>query len=290
MRNDVTRRGFVAGGASVLAVPLTSVAAHADLAPQFSEIEKKAQGRLGVVILDTGTGARLAYRGGERFALLSTFKVLAAGLILSRVDNGKEALDRRVTYRERDLVSYSPETKLHVADGMTLGAICEAAITLSDNTAGNLMLASFGGPAALTAFMRSLGDKVTRLDRTETELNEAKPGDPRDTTSPDAMADMLSKLLVGDALSVRSRKQLAEWMVASKTGGTRLRAGLPKDWRVGDKTGTSERNANDVAIVWPPDRAPLIIASYLAESSATPDERNAAHAAVGRVAAAWRRG
>jgi beta-lactamase class A len=254
----------------------------------FAGIERQAKGRLGVTILDTGTGKRLSYRGDERFALLSTFKVLAAGVILTRVDRGQEKLDRVVSYAESDLVTYSPETKKHAGAGMTLAAICEAAITLSDNTAGNLMLASFGGPQGLTAAMRALGDNVTRLDRIETALNEAKPGDPRDTTSPNAMADTLRKLLVGDALSASSRKQLADWMIASKTGDARIHAGLPAGWRMGDKTGTSERNANDVAIIWPPNRAPLIVASYLAESGGTPQERDAAHAAVGRVAAAWR--
>jgi beta-lactamase class A len=281
----IGRRQFLLGaGAAGLA--LIPPAAAQD--PAFADIERQAKGRLGVAILDTGTGKRLSYRGDERFALLSTFKVLAAGVILTRVDRGQEKLDRVVSYAESDLVTYSPETKKHAGAGMTLAAICEAAITLSDNTAGNLMLASFGGPQGLTAAMRALGDNVTRLDRIETELNEAKHGDPRDTTSPNAMADTLRKLLTGDALSASSRKQLADWMVASKTGNARLRAGLPAGWRMGDKTGSSERNANDVAIVWPPDRAPLIVASYLAESGGTPQERDTAHAAVGRVAAAWR--
>jgi beta-lactamase class A len=279
----IARREFLLGAASLVADRSAAASGTA-----LSEIERRANGRLGVTILDTGTGARLSHRGGERFALLSTFKVLAAALILKRVDTGEDKLDRHVTYHESDLVAYSPETKKNVASGMTLAAICEASITLSDNTAGNLMLASFGGPPALTAFMRALGDPVTRLDRIETALNEARPGDPRDTTSPDAMADTLRTLLVGDALSPNSRRQLAGWMISSKTGDARLRAGLPAGWRCGDKTGTSERTANDVAIIWPPGRSPLIVASYLAESSAMPMDKNAAHAEVGRIAAAWR--
>lgn len=281
----IGRRQFLLGvGAAGLA--FNRPAAAQDTA--FAEIERQARERLGVAILDTGTGKRLSYRGDERFALLSTFKALAAGAILARVDKGEEKLDRIVPYRDSDLVTYSPETSKHVSTGMTIAAICEAAITLSDNTAGNLMLASFCGPAGFTAFMRSLGDPVTRLDRIETALNEAEPGDPRDTTSPHAVADILRKLLTGDALSANSRRQLAGWMIASKTGDKRIRAGLPAGWRSGDKTGSSERNANDVAIVWPPDRAPLIVASYLAESDGSAEEKNAAHAAIGRIAAGWR--
>ncbi|MEP6907494.1 MAG: class A beta-lactamase, partial [Pseudoxanthomonas sp.] len=186
-----------------------------------------------------------------------------------------------------DMVPYSPVTETHAGEsGMTLAELCHAAITLSDNTAGNLLLDSFGGPAGLTAFMRRLGDGVTRLDRRETELNEAIPGDPRDTTSPRAMATSLRVLLLGNALATASRTQLAAWLVATSTGDTRLRAGLPKNWRVGDKTGTSSNGVtNDVAIVWPPGRAPLLVTAYYAESSVPQDTRNAVLAEVGGIAA-----
>jgi beta-lactamase class A len=168
---------------------------------------------------------------------------------------------------------------------MTIAEICEAAITLSDNTAGNLMLASFGGPAALTTYLRSLGDPVTRLDRWETELNEAAPGDPRDTTSPIAMLETLRQLLLGDALSASSREQLIAWMVDCKTGDKRLRAGVPQGWRVGDKTGTGEHNAtNDVGIIWPPDRAPILVTAYYVDAKASADDRSAVIAEIGRLA------
>jgi beta-lactamase class A len=179
--------------------------------------------------------------------------------------------------------------KLHVNDGMTMAEICDAAIGVSDNTAGNLQLASFGGPAGLTKWLRSIGDNVTRLDRIETALNEAKPGDLRDTTTPNAVAETWRKLLTGNALKPASQKQLAEWLVNSKVGNTRLRAGLPRDWRTGDKTGTNDVGcANDIAITWPPGRAPLIIASYLDHADGTPQQRDAVHADVARIAAAWR--
>jgi beta-lactamase class A len=209
--------------------------------------------------------------------------------VLARVDRGEEKLDRRVRYTQADVLSYAPVAKLHVKDGMIMADICDAAIGVSDNTAGNLMLASFGGPDGLTEWLRSIGDNVTRLDRTEPTLNEAKPGDPRDTTTPNAMAETLRKLLVGDALKPRSRQQLADWLIASKVGNARLRAGLPPAWRVGDKTGTNDVGcANDVAIAWPLNHAPLIIASYLDHAGGTPQQRDAVHADVARIAAAWR--
>lgn len=288
----ITRRALWVGAAAAMPVLVTGKAFAADDSAAQTELktlEANSGGRLGVVALDTASGATLARRPDERFPLLSTFKVLAAALVLSRVDKQQERLDRRVTYTESDLVPYSPCTKAHLAAGMTMAEICEAAITLSDNTAGNLMLNSFGGPEGLTRYLRSIGDSTSRLDRRETELNEAKPGDPRDTTTPAAMAQTLRKLLLDDVLSAASRQQLIDWMTSNKTGNARLRAGLPAGWRVGDKTGTSDNNAaNDVAIVWPPQWPPLIIASYLAETATSGDVRNATHAGVGRVAAAWR--
>jgi beta-lactamase class A len=186
------------------------------------------------------------------------------------------------------LVTYSPVTEKHAGgDGLTVGELCDAAVTLSDNTAGNLLLGSFGGPAGLTAFMRSLGDGVSRLDRWETELNEAAPGDPRDTTTPLAMLGLLREAVLGNALSAPSRARLAAWLVANKTGDERLRAGVPAGWPVGDKTGTGENNAtNDIAVIWPPGRAPIVVAAYYAEARAPAEERNAVLAEVGQLATA----
>lgn len=174
---------------------------------------------------------------------------------------------------------------------MTVAELCEAAITLSDNTAGNLMLGMLGGPPGVTAFARALGDPLTRLDRTEPTLNEAVPGDPRDTTTPAAMAEDLRKLMFGGALAKASSEQLKAWLLANKTGDARLRARLPAGWRVGDKTGSGERGStNDVGILWPPDAAPLIVAAYLTQTAASMNERNEALAAVGEAVAAAFRG
>ncbi|MBX9931124.1 MAG: class A beta-lactamase [Methylobacterium sp.] len=253
-----------------------------------AELEGRHGGRLGVAIQDTSGITRLAYRGSERFPLCSTFKVLAAGAILARVDEGREKLARRVVYGRGDLVTYSPVTERHAdGSGLTMAEICEAAVTRSDNTAGNLMLDSLGGPSGLTAYLRSLGDGSTRLDRRETALNEALPGDPRDTTTPLAMLDTLGSLVLGSALSAASRAQLAAWLLASTTGAKRLRAGVPAQWRVGDKTGSGDDGTtNDVAVLWPPERPPILVAAYYTGSQASGDERSAVLAEVGRLASA----
>jgi beta-lactamase class A len=264
----------------------------ADSVAAFQEtirkLEQRHGGRLGVAIRDTGSSLTMAHRGDERFPLCSTFKCLAAAFVLARVDKGEEKLDRRVIFSKKDLVTYSPVTERHAdGSGMTIAEICEAAVTLSDNSAGNLMLDSFGGAAGLTGYLRSLGDKVTRLDRRETELGEAAPGDPRDTTTPLAMLDLLQRIVLGNALTPASRDRLADWLVGNKTGDKRLRAGLPKDWRVGDKTGAGNHNAtNDVAIIWSSNRAPRIVTVYYIEAEGSDDDRDTVLADVGRFVAA----
>ena len=280
--------GSLVAGSALLGPRVFAQDRAADFQAKLAQLEQRHGGRLGVAILDTSKAKPLAYRGDERFPLCSTFKCLAGAFVLARVDRKEERLDRRVFYAKKDLVTYSPTTEKHAdADGMTIAEICEAAITLSDNTAGNLMLASFGGPEGLTKYLRSMGDNVSRLDRWETELNEAAPGDPRDTTSPLAMLETLRKLLVGDALSASSREQLIAWMADCKTGDKRLRAGVPPGWRVGDKTGTGEHNAtNDVAIIWPPNRAPVLVTAYYVDANASGNDRSAVIAEIGRIATA----
>ncbi|MDI3306274.1 MAG: class A beta-lactamase [Acetobacteraceae bacterium] len=292
MRAPIARRRVLA--APILAAPSllpfrgARATAGADAAGRLAELEGRSGGRLGVAVLDAATGRRIGHRADERFPMCSTFKFLAAGFVLARVDRGEESLARRVTFTERDLVPWSPVTKHRTgAAGMTIAELCEAALTLSDNTAGNLLLASFGGPAGLTAYARTLGDGVTRLDRFETALNEAIPGDPRDTTTPAAMLENLRRLVLGDALSGPSREQLTAWLLANRTGDKRLRAGVPKDWLVGDKTGSGNNGAtNDIGVFWPPGRAPIIVTAYLAEAPVPEEDRNAVLAEVGRIAAA----
>ncbi|ERJ19993.1 beta-lactamase protein [Salinisphaera shabanensis E1L3A] len=280
---------LTAGAAlSVLGMPAVLAREADDFAATMHKLEKRHGGRLGVCVLDTGSDRYIAQRGDERFLLCSTFKVVAAAMILSRVDAGEESLDRHIDYATADLVTYSPETEKHAGTGMTLGAICRAAITLSDNTAGNLMLQSLGGPKALTAFMRSLGDDVTRLDRYETALNEYTPGNPHDSTTPRAMVGLMQKILLGDRLTSSSRDQLIARLEANETGDNRLRAGLSESWRIGDKTGSGGNNtANDIAITWPEGGAPVLIATYYTGSSASKAQRDRVLADVGAVAARW---
>ena len=267
---------------SLLAAPLLTIAAAAS---PFAALERAHGGRLGVAILD-GATVPVTWRGGERFPICSVYKCLAAAFVLSRVDRHAESIDRRISYGRDRLIAYSPVTEVHAdADGMTLGAICAAAVELSDNTAGNLLFDSFGGPPALTAWLRSLGDPTTRLDRTEPTLNEAAPGDPRDTTSPTALATVLHACVVGTALSPASRQQLADWLVGCRTGDKRLRAGVPSGWKVGDKTGSGAHNVtNDVAVIWPPGRPAIVVVALYNGADASDDARNDVLRQVGAIA------
>jgi beta-lactamase class A len=256
---------------------------------QIRQIEADSGGRLGVSVLDTHSGLAYAYRGDERFPMCSAFKFLAAALVLSRVDQGQEQLSRRIAVQASDIVPYSPITQPRVGGlPMTVAELCEATVTLSDNAAGNLLLKSFGGPQGLTAYARSLGDEFTRLDRIEPDLNEATPGDPRDTTTPDAMLRAMQKIVLGRALTPASREQITRWLIDNKTGDKKLRAGLPAGWQVGDKTGGGGYGTNnDIGVLWPPGRAPVLVTCYLTQSSANLGVRDRAISEVGRVAAGF---
>jgi beta-lactamase class A len=255
---------------------------------RLAAVEARLGGRVGVLASEPDSPRRLAHRADERFALCSTFKAALAAMALRRCDEGALSPDARVAYGAADLLAYAPVTRARLADGaMTVRELCAAAVEVSDNTAANLLLARLGGPPAFTAFLRAIGDPATRLDRDEPALNTNLPGDPRDTTTPAAMARTLATLLLSSrVLGAASRAQLAGWMVSSPTGRRRLRAGMPTAWRVGDKTGTGERGAcNDVAVVWRAGRAPLVVACYVDAPGATDAAREAAHAEVGRVVA-----
>lgn len=258
-------------------------------APDFAAIERRTLGRLGVAALDTASHRRLMYRGDERFPLCSTFKWLLAAQVLARVDAAEDGLARVVPYSDADLLEYAPVTRTHVkSGGMTVADLAAAAVEESDNTAGNLLLRRVGGPLSFTSFLRRIGDGVSRLDRIEPALNDADPADVRDTTTPNAMIGNMQQLLFGARLSASSRERLLAWLVASKTGADRLRAGMPANWPIGDKTGTGAHGAtNDVAILWPPDRQPILVAAYIRDSPAALVTRIAALADVGRTIAAW---
>ncbi|CAN1721488.1 Beta-lactamase [Hyphomicrobium sp. 1Nfss2.1] len=283
----ISRREVLGAALAIAAAQVTTSPANAapsDIDAKLAEIEAGIKGKLGVAIIDTKTGELYARNPFERFPLCSTFKLLAAALVLVRVDNGEEKLDRRIVIEKGDIVPYSPVTEQHIGgEGMTIAELCEAAITRSDNTAANVLLKTFGGPEALTNWLRTLGDQATRLDRAEPALNDVSEGDFRDGTTPRAMAYTVQRILLGNVLSKSNEKQLLDWLVANKTGDARLRAGLPSDWRVGDKTGTCKGTTSDVAIVWPPNHPPLIIAAYLTAPGASPEAREKALASVART-------
>jgi beta-lactamase class A len=250
--------------------PPPSVAAAADHHDRLVELERKFDARLGVYALATGTGTAIAHRADERFAFCSTFKGLAAAAVLHR--NPMSHLDTVVPYTEADLMKSSAITSRHVATGMTIRQVCDAAVRFSDGTAGNLLLRDLGGPAELTAYVRSLGDTVTRMDRIEPLIVEATPGDPRDTTSPRTIGTDYEKIVLGDALPPDKRDFLRDLLERNATGAgaQRIRAGMPQGWTVADKTGTGDYGTlNDIAIVWPPQSEPLVIA--IMSSKATKD-------------------
>ncbi|MBB4513862.1 class A beta-lactamase [Paraburkholderia fungorum] len=285
MSISATRRSLTFG--LPLLLGLGATAARAANEVSLADVERRHGGRLGVFAIDTGSGRTLAHRADERFLMCSTFKGLLAAQVLARVDAGKEDPGRLVRYTEKDLVFTSPVTKAHVAEGaMPVGALCQAIVEVSDNTAAVLLMRSAGGPAGLTQFVRGLGDTVTRSDRYEPESN--RYSGVLDTTTPRSIANSASKILLGNVLSPQSRAQLEKWMIACKPGLNRLRAALPADWVAADRPGTSvEEQTNDYAIVRPPGRAPLLIAAYYDAPALGMPAREAVLREVGAVFVRW---
>jgi Beta-lactamase class A len=291
------RRLFLWTGSCVL-VGVAGLAAAKEMAfPHLSSLtlavaaaEKASGGRLGVAVIDTGTGARFSHRGGEHFPMCSTFKLPLVTAVLCKVDAGEENLERRVAVAEADVLGNSAFSKSRAGSTASLAELAKATITISDNTAANLLLPAVGGPEGLTRFLRSIGDQVTRSDRYEPIMSTAHPGDLRDTTSPEAMAATAQKIILGEVLKPASRALLEGWMRAATTGAKRLRAGLPPDWQEADKTGTGYHGtSNDVAVLWPPGKPALVVASYLTGSKLDDAATQAIHARVGKaVATAFR--
>ncbi|HEV2158263.1 class A beta-lactamase [Bradyrhizobium sp.] len=277
------RRSLLASLCWMAAAP----AFAAEAPPELASYEHESGGRIGLYAENLATGAKLAWRADERFVMCSTFKASLAACVLARVDRGEEQLAAVIPYGQGDLLDYAPVAKQNLAAGkMSVAEMCKAIVELSDNTCANLLLARVGGPAALTAFWRTLGDTTTRLDHNEPELNRSPPGDPHDTTTPAAMAGNLKRLVIGEALLPASRAQLTEWMVNCKTGANRLRGGLPASWTIGDKTGNNGKDASgDIAVVWPKPDAPILIAAYTQGGKPTAAQIEAVFARIGRMVA-----
>lgn len=249
----------------------------------FQQLETKFDARLGVYVIDTGTGKEVAYRADERFAYVSTYKALAAGAVLQQKSN--DELDKVIKFAKDDLVTYSPITERHVDTGMNLKEISDAAIRYSDNTAGNLLLKALGGPEGFEKAMRDNGDTVVMANRYETELNEAIPGDHRDTSTPKALANSFKVLTIDDSMPDDKQELLISWLKENTTGDELIRAAVPEGWVVGDKTGSgSYGTRNDVAIVWPPDREPIIIAIMSSRDTEDAEYNNALIAEAAKAA------
>lgn len=281
----LSRRSFVTLPALALPGLLHATQKRFSALPgAFAHLEHANGGRLGVAVLDTASGKRVGYREDERFPMCSTFKFLLASAVLQRVDRHRETLDRAIAIPPKPLLSHSPLTEPNAGGTMTIAALCHAALTQSDNTAANLLLKCIGGPASITGYARAIGDSVTRLDRMETALNESLAGDPRDTTSPNAMAGDLNSVLLGNVLTPTSRDQLTQWMKANLTGLERLRANLLKGWQAADKTGSNgEHTTNDIAVLWPPGKPPVVIAAYITQCKGPESKRAAMLAEIGRL-------
>ncbi|MFI7614730.1 class A beta-lactamase [Nonomuraea terrae] len=260
----VTAGPAAAAPAAVRDVQALSGAAQAK--KELRDLERSLGVRIGAYAIDTATGRTIGHRSGERFALASTFKAMAAAAVLHKARTSEPGLmDKVVTWTAAELKPNSPITEKHVKDGLTVAQLCHAAITRSDNTAANMLLKQLGGPAGLTRYFRTLKDPISRLDRWETELNDWSPKEKRDTTTPAAIARDLRLVTAGDALPAKDRERLNGWLVANTTGDARIRAGLPASWIVGDKTGTGGTygTANDIAVAWPKKgAAPVIMAVY----------------------------
>jgi beta-lactamase class A len=277
----LTRRELLALGLAAAATPAAAASAERTL----KAIHRRIGGRLGVHVLDSQSGRRIAYDDDARYAMASTFKLPLAAALLWQVDRGAFPRTRTLPIARDDVIANSPAVEARLATGasaMSISELCAAVVVHSDNAAANILLKGIGGPQALTQFMRSIGDEVTRLDRMELELNSNNPGDPRDTTTPRAMVDSMLKIFTQDVLALPSRALLIDWMGQSRTGVDRVRAGLPKIWQSGDKTGTGQNGAvNDLVLTYPPGRRPIIIAVYMSESKLDTKALSAAHAEIG---------
>lgn len=245
--------------------------------------ENQLNARIGMAVVNAQGESVFGYRQDERFPLTSTFKTLACAALLERLQKDGGSLDQQVTIQPDELLDYAPITKNYLAPAtLSLRTLCAAAVSYSDNTAGNRILAYLGGPQAITQFMRRLGDNVTRLDRTEPTLNEAMPGDARDTSSPKSMAAGLQKILTSNTLTPANRATLDSWMREDKVGDALLRATLPQGWSIADKTGAGGHGSRAIiAAVYPPQQAPFYVAIYITRTEATMPMTNTAIAQIG---------
>ncbi len=240
------------------------VRADDGLKAAFQRLEKKFDGQIGVMAIDTGSGKRIANREHERFPMCSSFKMVLAAAVLNKSITTPSLMQKEIPVTEADMAPHAPITSKQIGKTVSVDTLCDAIVRFSDNPAANLLLKEIGGPAAVTAYARSLGDKDYRSDRMETVLNSAVPGDPRDTTTPAAMAATMQALVLGKALPPAQQEKLKDWMLHNTTGDEKIRAGVPAGWQVAEKTGNCGRYgaSNDIGVLYPPGRAPIVLIVY----------------------------
>ncbi|MFM1046960.1 class A beta-lactamase BlaA [Yersinia enterocolitica] len=288
MKHSSLRRSLLLAGITLplvsFALPAWANALPASVDKQLAELERNANGHLGVAMINTGNGTKILYRAAQRFPFCSTFKFMLAAAVLDQSQSQPNLLNKHINYHESDLLSYAPITRKNLAHGMTVSELCAATIQYSDNTAANLLIKELGGLAAVNQFARSIGDQMFRLDRWEPDLNTARPNDPRDTTTPAAMAASMNKLVLGDALRPAQRSQLAVWLKGNTTGDATIRAGAPTDWIVGDKTGSGDYGTtNDIAVLWPTKGAPIVLVVYFTQREKDAKPRRDVLASVTKI-------
>jgi beta-lactamase class A len=281
----MNRRDMLCGTLAFVASPAL---AQRPPIPALTDYERASGGHVGLYAKNLRTHAEVVWRAHERFVMCSSFKASLAACVLASVDRGRARLDEMIPYGPADLLEWAPAAKRNLdKGGMSVADMCEAAVELSDNTCANALLARFGGPPAVTAYWRSIGDSVSRLDHNEPELNRTPLGDAHDTTTPAAMAGNLERLILGQALSPASRQKLTDWMLGCKTGDNRLRAGLPKDWRIGDKTGNNAKDAfGDIAVAWSPRGEPVVVCAYTRGGTPASAQVDELFAQIGRYVGA----
>lgn len=281
------RQLLIAGAALALTsslAPLSVLAASDTLQRQLAALEKRVSGRIGLALIDSASGHGWSYRGDERFPLCSTFKLLLVAAVLKRSESQPELMQQTLHWTADDHLAWMPVTEHHL-QGMTVSDLCAAAIQYSDNLAANVLLKMLGGPGVITALARSVGDTVTQLDRNEPTLNTAIPGDPRDTTTPLHMAHSVQRLVLGNGLQPAQQHQLIAWLKGNTTGKNAIAAALPAGWEIGDKTGSGGYGTtNDVAVIWPPGKAPLVMAVYFTQSAPEAKSRQDVLAQVAKIA------
>lgn len=286
MLSHFTLRPLLAAGLVLGVLNASAVIAQeaeVRLLETIEDIEQTLDARVGVFVRDSASDWSISHRADERFLMTSTFKPMLCGAVLKQVDEGELDLDESIWIAPDDILDYAPVTQTMVGMTMTLDDLCFAALDMSDNTATNLLIDRIGGPEAVTSFLREIGDPISRLDRREPELNTFAPSDPRDTTTPAAMAATLEAMLMGDALTAQSRARLTDWMSHGGVTGPLIRASTPTDWLIADRSGSGNFNRNVIAMVTPPDQDPYFISVFLSDADADFTTRNDAVIALSQA-------